>query len=286
MAVLRHADPVWIGVALIAIVVATMLGAINSWIIAAFGSGISFRLFLGAYWAAWALGQVVPGQVGDLIGMSLFLRRRGIALPMAVGRLSVDKLISLFCTLAMSAGLIVIFAAPLARLAGLLGACAAVVLLGAFLFSRRWSVSHRHVHGWRAHLIDGLREAHHVAATRPRAIALNGALTILKLFAIGFCYWTVLHALHSNANSLITVTLTANSAGLIAYVPFSANGIGTVEAGGLYLFGVLDVSAPIVLAAYLILRFANLAMAWVGAGLVMLYALWRRRTDPKTAVPS
>jgi uncharacterized membrane protein YbhN (UPF0104 family) len=280
LAVLRGADPALIGVAVFLIVIATLLGAINSYMVAAADTGVRFLPYLGVYWLTWALGQVVPGQVGDLIGMGVFLRRRGLALPTAVGRLGVDKLISLFCTLALSAGLIAIFDAPLPRIAGFLGAGIAALLLIAFLFALRWPAIGSYGDGWRAQLMSGLREAHRVATTRPHIVLLDGLLTIFMLLAIGICYWVVLRALHSNTNGLVDVTIMANSAGLIAYVPLSANGIGTVETGSLYLFGLRGVSAPLVLATYLILRFANLLLAWGGAIFVLTLSRCRRPTPP------
>jgi uncharacterized membrane protein YbhN (UPF0104 family) len=273
--VLRSAELGWITLALIVILMSTTLGAINSYLIAAPGPGLRFKHFLCAYWVAWAFGQVVPGQVADLVGMSLFLRKRGLALPTAVGRLGVDKLVSLFCTFLLSASLALVFVAPVARLAGVLGAGAAAVLVVAYMASRRWKGAAATGNGLRAHFVNSMLEAHQVIATRPRAVIRNAALTIVKLFAIGVCYWAVFHALHAVPGNLFEVTVTANSAGLIAYVPISANGLGTVEAGGLYLFGLRGVAAPVVVATYLLLRFANLALAWAGAALVLLVRIWR-----------
>jgi uncharacterized membrane protein YbhN (UPF0104 family) len=272
---LRDAQPAWIVLALAVILVSTMLGAINSYLMAAPGPALGFKGFLRAYWVAWAFGQVVPGQIGDLLGMSLFLRRRGLSLPMAVGRLGVDKLISLVCTFLLSAGLMFLFVAPPARLAGLLGAAAAGALIVAYTTSRRWSGRVSVSTGLRAHFVNSLVEAHRVVATRPRAIIANALLTILKLFAIGICYWAVLKALHATPGDLFGVTVTANSAGLIAYIPISANGVGTVEVGGVYLFGLRGVAAPVVIASYLVLRFANLALAWIGAAFVLLVGVWQ-----------
>jgi uncharacterized membrane protein YbhN (UPF0104 family) len=88
-------------------------------------------------------------------------------------------------------------------------------------------------------------------------------------------------ALHTLPGNLFDVAVTANSAGLVAYIPISANGVGTVEAGGLYLFGLHGIAAPIVIATYLALRFANLALAWIGAALVLLSGVWHRASLPR-----
>lgn len=276
--VLSDAEPGWIVLASAVILISTLLGAANSYLMAAPGPALGFTRFLCAYWVAWAFGQVLPGQVGDLVGMSLFLRKRGLALPTAVGRLGADKLISLFCTFLLAAGLLLVSGAPVVQLAGLLGAGAAGVLLVAYIASRRWKKESAAGSGLRAHFVNIMLEAHRVMATRPGAIALNALLTLVKLFAIGVCYWAVFHALHAVPGTLFDVTVMANSAGLIAYIPISANGVGTVEAGALYLFGLHGVAAPVVVATYLVLRSANLVLAWIGAALVLLAgALYRKR---------
>lgn len=275
---LRGAEPSWIVVTLLAILVSTVLGAFNSYMMAAPGPSLGFARFIKAYWVAWAFGQVLPGQIGDLLGMSLFLRKKGLTLPVAVGRLGVDKLVSLFCTFGLSIGLCFIFVEPLVHVAGMLGACADVALVLAYLTSRRWSKDMPSNQRLIRYLIDSLVEAHRVIATRPLTVVMNALLTLLKLFVIGVCYWATFNALQAAPGGVLGVTIAANSAGLIAYVPISANGVGTVEAGGVYLFGLLDLGAPLVIATYLVLRFANLALAWIGAALILLSGLWARNT--------
>lgn len=277
--VIHDAEPDWIVLAAAVILVSTLLGAANSYLMAAPGPALGFKRFLCAYWVAWAFGQVLPGQVGDLVGMSLFLKRRGLALPTAVGRLGADKLISLFCTFLLAAGLLRVSDAPVVQLAGLLGAGAAGALLVAYLVSRRWKKESTAGGGLRAHFVNSMLEAHRVMATRPCAVVLNALLTLIKLFAIGVCYWAVFHALRAMPGTLFDVTVMANSAGLIAYIPISANGVGTVEAGGLYLFGLHGVAAAVVVATYLVLRSANLVLAWIGAALVLLAGAWHRKRD-------
>ena len=274
---LRGAEPIWIAAALGAILVSTLLGAVNSYMMAAPGPSLGFGRFLKAYWVAWAVGQILPGQVGDLLGMSLFLRKRGLSLPAAVGRLGVDKLVSLFCTFGLSIGLCFIFVEPSVHVAGMLGVGADVLLIIVYLTSRRWSKGMSSNHKLITYLVDSLTEAHRVIATRPLAVITNASLTLLKLLVIGVCYWAAFKALQAAPGSVLDVTVTANSAGLIAYVPISANGVGTVEAGGVYLFGLKGVGTPLVVATYLVLRFANLALAWLGAALILLSGLWTRK---------
>jgi len=77
---------------------------------------------------------------------------------------------------------------------------------------------------------------------------------------------------------LPNVTIVAISSGLVAYLPLSANGIGTVEMAGAGLFGEIGVSLPVVLSMYVLLRLANILLAWVPAALLMPDLLRHRRT--------
>ena len=165
-----------------------------------------------------------------------------------------------------------IYDTPVPRLAGLLGICAACVLLAASVLSLRWKVVAISGDGWRDKFMRVLREAHVVIKTRPLVIAVNLTLTLFKLFLIGFCYWATFRAFHVSTTSLIDVAVTANSAGLVAYVPVSANGVGTVEVSAIYLFGLLGFAPPVVIAAYLTLRVASLALAFGGAALVLFFS--------------
>ena len=270
--VLSDADMRWIVLTIVVLVIATVIGAINSYLMVTQDSGLNFRSFLAAYWCAWALGQIVPGQVGDLIGISLFLRRRGIALPAAVGRLGADKLISLFCLLVLSGGLVAIYDTPAPRLAGMLGVCAAGALFAAYLLSLQWNGILVRNEGLRGKFMHVLSETRVVFKTRPLLVALNVALTFFKLFLIGFCYWATFRAFHVATGSFIEVAVTANSAGLVAYVPVSANGLGTVEVTATYLFGLLGFAPPVIVAAYLTLRVASIGLALGGAAIVLFFS--------------
>jgi uncharacterized membrane protein YbhN (UPF0104 family) len=269
VAVMRSADAAWIGLAVLAIIGATIIGAVNSFFMTVQNAELTFPSFLGAYWCSWGLGQLVPGQVGDVIGISLYLRRRGISLPSAVGRLGVDKLISLFAFLVVSGGLLIVYDAPAPRLAGALGLCAACVMLIAYSVSLRWNISSTTDGGFVAKIVRVLVEAHAAMKNRPVVVAINLLLTIFKLFLVGVCYWATFRAFHFFGLKLFDATITANSAGLVAYVPISANGLGTVEATATYLFDFLGIAPPIIIAAYLTIRIAGLTLALGGTAIVL-----------------
>ena len=93
----------------------------------------------------------------------------------------------------------------------------------------------------------------------------NATLTLAKMALTGLAYFVVLRDTVAEAPSYLTITAIAHGAGLVAYLPISFNGLGTVEVSAIGLFAILGVSADGVLAAYLILRVLTLILAWVPA---------------------
>jgi uncharacterized membrane protein YbhN (UPF0104 family) len=106
----------------------------------------------------------------------------------------------------------------------------------------------------------------------PGAIALNAMLSLIKIGLTGSAYWTMFAALGYDHQPIWPIVSYATLAGLVAYLPISFNGYGTVEAAGLMLFGQLGIPAAIVLAAYLGLRLLVLALAWLPSLLFLLFA--------------
>ena len=90
-------------------------------------------------------------------------------------------------------------------------------------------------------------------------------VTGIKLLASGCAYWAVLRSMTPHAPAFGATTILSQTAGLIAYLPISFNGLGTVELSAVALFGAAGVEAPTVLSAYVALRLITLATAWVPA---------------------
>jgi hypothetical protein len=97
----------------------------------------------------------------------------------------------------------------------------------------------------------------------PARVLLNVGLTVAKVVVTGIAYWAMFNALGETDLSVFRVVVLATSAGLIAYLPISINGLGTVEAAGIFLFGQASISATTVISAYIGLRILVLGIAWV-----------------------
>jgi uncharacterized membrane protein YbhN (UPF0104 family) len=101
-------------------------------------------------------------------------------------------------------------------------------------------------------------------------MAANLALTILKFGCSVLAFWCVFCALGEGQLAYLhTLPLVAISA-LVAYIPVSFNGLGTVEFAGIWLFGGAGIAKATVLSAYLLVRVIVLTIAWLPVSLALL----------------
>ena len=261
--------------ALAAIVAGTILGAWNCYRIAELKPHLTFRSFLPVYWRAWAIGLTVPGQVGDIVSTLWQLRHRTGSLAFVAGRLIADKLITIALVLLLASSLpaalgLLMFPASL-----LVPLATGLVLIFGVALARwlgRGGPPSEDTSGWRAKVALVVRAAN----VPPPLLAVNATVTLAKTLLTGVAYWAVLSTVGTHLSEFPTVLAISQSAGLVAYVPVSFNGIGTVEFSAIHLFGIAGYAAPHVLASYVFLRVASLIAAWIPvAGLSLREALSR-----------
>lgn len=260
----------WLLVAAACVVGSTLLGAVNALLLLGRCGEIGWRAFLPIYWSAWAMGLVVPGQVGDVAAVAALLRHHRFEWHAALGRSLLDKLIS-FAVIAAFAG------AGLASFAGrrleldAVGALVALVPVAAIVLAARplWRVTARVAPRLAALLARTAGELAATAREHPRRVGLNIVLTVAKVAVLGLSYWAMFRALGQELAAPAVIALAMASA-LVAYLPVSFNGLGTVELAGVVLFGALGVGEAAVLAAYLCLRAVVLAVAWLPASIWLL----------------
>jgi uncharacterized membrane protein YbhN (UPF0104 family) len=265
-AILHAVNLVWVGVSAILTILATLTGALSLHLLFNTERKLPFRVFLPVFWTSWAIGLVIPGQVGDVASLAAMLKRHNINLAASVGRSVIDKLISLLVMvlfgawsihrqlsvptlLYISAILFVVFGVSY-----LMRAC-----LPAALYRQRIV----------AFLIGAGREARAVGARFPIRVAVNVILTAVKICLTGATYWCMFRAFDLDVPLWRVIPMVAISS-LVAYIPISFNGIGTAEATGIVIFGMLGVHRETVLGGYLILRALGFAIAWIPAAVWML----------------
>jgi uncharacterized membrane protein YbhN (UPF0104 family) len=123
--------------------------------------------------------------------------------------------------------------------------------------------------------LSGLPIVQRIATTVLRAhaparlVVANAIITWVKILFSGLAYWVIFRALLEQAPSLLTTTVVTQSAGLVAYVPVSFNGLGTVEISAITLFKTIGVDGAVILSAYLILRIVTMLCAWLPAAVTL-----------------
>lgn len=248
-----------------AIGLSVTLGALNVYWLFAPRPEFSFRSFLPVYWTGWAVGLVVPGQVGDIASIGLMLKRRGIRSEVGVGLLLLDKMISfavmvlyaVYGLWSVSAGL----SLGEDRLNLMLGMGLTV---SAAVVAVRMLAPQSRVVLWAGSV---LRTVRRTVAEYPRLVLRNALLTVVKILLMGLAYFLIFYGLGVQGVGLVEVVCLAMASGLVAYIPISFNGIGTVELAGVFLFSQLGIAPPLVLAAYLSLRVTSLLAGWIPATL-------------------
>ncbi len=264
-------NPSWLLLTSVLIGGVTILGALNLYLFLRLSPRAPrFAELLPIYWTAWAVGLVVPGQVGDMASVTAMLHRRGHSWQAVLARSLLDKLISFLVMIMVAAFAVLPFVQGLSWQREWLIALTAGALLAAVFVYLLTRMKTAMPFSWVDRIPGIFTELTAVLKKAPGYVLLNVLLTLLKTFMIGMAYWAIFRAMGVvEIDILSTVPLVAASA-LVAYIPVSFNGLGTVEAVGLLLFASLGIAAPVVLAAYLALRLLVLSLAWLPVGVWIL----------------
>jgi uncharacterized membrane protein YbhN (UPF0104 family) len=266
-----------VGIATALILLSTLIAAFNAHLLVNPESGVTFPAFLPLYWLSWAVGLVFPGQVGDIATLSTVMRRHDVTVTRTLGRSLADKLISLiFMLLFASWGVVNLQGWNFAdRWPIFLGVFAFMVVVG-------WQYSYfgRLLSHWSPRAAEFYRntlvEIIVSVQLYPYRVAMNAFLTCFKIGLAGSCYWFMFRALgYSDLGLLYVISLTSLSS-IIAYLPISFNGLGTVELVGIYIFSTIGIDKSGVLSGYLTLRSLVLVLAWLP---VLIWFLSRRKSN-------
>jgi uncharacterized membrane protein YbhN (UPF0104 family) len=267
-----------------AILGGTLIAAFNSYLLINCHQGIRFRDYLPIYWLAWAAGLLLPGQVGDLVVISSLIRRHEMEWHTSLGRTLVDKAISFLVVSGFAfIGLVGLDQAHLFRWPALswvewggLGVLLALALAGLAARLPRLLAHHAERPGPLGLIARTLREIGAVARLHPARMGINLVLTAARTLIVGGAYWLVFLGTGQAVPPLLETACLASASGLVAYLPISLNGIGTVEWAGVALFGLRGIPAVDVVSSYLLLRLLVMGIALLPAGIC--YALLRPAT--------
>jgi uncharacterized membrane protein YbhN (UPF0104 family) len=117
-----------------------------------------------------------------------------------------------------------------------------------------------------------LKEIANTVLNYPLRVIANFMITFFKIVLIGTAYWLMFKALgHADISLWEVIPLVAASS-LVAYLPISLNGIGTVEITGILLFSYIGLPETTVLTTFLSMRLIVFLLAWLPASLILLIA--------------
>lgn len=261
----------YIFLATIFIFLSTILGAYNTYLLINLEKKLTFFNFIPIYWISWAVALIFPGQVGDIATLSVIMKKRGLDISRTLGRSLIDKLISFIFMLGFAACGIL----TLPNLKTTDHWYFVILIMPIFVL----------IYWQRIHIIQSLnqlqpklmgfmirtvKEIQQVTWHYPKLVMANIILTFVKIGLAGTSYWYAFQALGYADVTLWRVIPLVAASSLVAYLPISFNGIGTVEIAGVALFSTIGIAETSVLSAYLTLRCLVISVAWGPLGIWLI----------------
>ncbi len=262
--------PEWLLASLGLLTLTGLIGAVNVYLLGAFDR-IGFWTFCGVFWRAWAVHLVSPGQVGDVAAISLMMRRHGMSWSASLGRLMIDKVISLLVVSGFAVTGYLYLVSMRVTLTDGLGAEWIVLAAACVLAVVVWFMVRRpqRLQQLRELVFSAWVETRLALKERTRQVGLNCILTVIKTLLSCSAIWAVFIALGYSPPYWPSVFLVMSSS-VVAYIPVSVNGIGTVEAVAIQLFAGIGMSAEATLLTFLVYRAIILAVAWIPSALMLI----------------
>ncbi len=265
--------PTWAITAVVLSYSMYLIGSFNVWIL--LRSLIPFPLgqFVRIYMTSWAVGLLLPGQLGDA-SQVLFLKRQGVQMARSGAAYALDKGLSLLFFIIIAA---VGATHYLISVAGLLWALIPVSITAAVFITlvvRFWK---KPGSGILARIHDGLSSfLHHFWSFRNRwsVVLLNLTITVFRWILQTLCFWAAFRAFGVPVGLFAAGTIPVIST-LVGYIPVSVAGIGIVELSAVLLFEMEGIAKAQVLASYLMLRL----FLYLLAGLCLLFLKWETDTE-------
>lgn len=269
-----YLNPVWLGVSAACIVLSTLIGALNVYLLGHQRNVLSLRRFIPLYWIAWAIGLIFPGQIGDMAALSAMLKKNGMDLHASVGRLLLDKMISLLVISVFALwGVATVFSLVPTLFAQWNLLIVIAVSAGLVILARekiKYFLNKFLPRGMQFLSNVGL-EFELILKRSLVRVFFNLVITILKIIVSGFAYWCVFAAFGYTPSDFMQLVGLVAASSVVAYLPISVNGIGTAEITGIILFSKIGIPDATILSVYLALRAIVLVLAWLPTGVLLLF---------------
>jgi uncharacterized membrane protein YbhN (UPF0104 family) len=248
-----------------------ILGSFNQYLLFQPILKISFKKFTLFYFKAYIAGLFFPSQVGDA-SIIFFLRSSGLRYSQSFSIYLWDK----YITLLLYAGILFLFLSELTGYPIFFIPVIFVIFLGfsvGILYFISMVGNYRSSEGltgrFSAFLKNITFEILQYVRTYPSRLIINFSLTCVKIFLVMSCYYFIFTAFGYSV-SLFKIGISSIASGIVAYLPISIQGIGTVEAAAVWVFGCLGISPADVLSGFLLLRACGYILAIIAFGVICL----------------
>ncbi len=255
LASLSEMQPMFLAMAAVTLVVWILLGVMNMVVMLRPLVHAPFVQTLGFYAKANMIALVVPGQVGDAVLINFF-RRFSVPISQGATIFGIDKLITVLWYGIMSmVGIYLlgneismgVLTPEIDRFGVRIAVGAFVVIICAALYIiLRQSRTGERIRNWFSLSFTYVNVG-------KKMILVDCCITFFRTLVLGCAYWFAIRAYGPPSSFLPTLCLPI-MAGLVAYLPISFNGLGTVEVSLAFLFSKIGIEASQVVSAALTLR--------------------------------
>ncbi len=243
-----------LAISILLLYISIFLGCVNQYLLFKPILKVSFYKYIFSYFKAYITGLFLPSQVGDA-SIIFFLRYSGLHYSKSFSVYLWDKYITLFLY-------VLIFIIFLSDMLGyqmffipiflVLFLCLSIGSIYLIL-----TMGNNIQEGWIGHLNSLLKtitfEITKYAKIYPWRLLNNFFLTCIKILIVMACYHSMFSAF-GHKTALWRIGVASIASGIVAYLPISIQGIGTVEATAIGIFGRLNINSTDVLSGFLLLR--------------------------------
>ena len=262
---ISKANPLILSLTVIMLILSYFFAALNIKIITDFIRSLPYFLVWKYYALSWAIGLFFPGKLGEF-SLAFFLKKNRFSMGEGIAVALIDKMITVACLGFLAVIGFFIYVGYIA--AGYLF-ISLIALFLAFIFlvsnkTIRIFIRKNILRKYESKFSGFYRNFQGILRKKSK-IFLNILLTFIKWFFGSLAVFFVFLSLGTNV-SIFQIYIINAVLTIVALIPITISGSGTVELAAIPLYALGGVSADITISAYLLIRIINYLMA----GLLLL----------------
>jgi uncharacterized protein (TIRG00374 family) len=271
LSVLNELNPLFALPAFLFIFLQIIISGINVWMILTHDIKLKLYLFLKHYFTSLALSFITPAQLGD-VSISYFLVKENIPVSKTLAAYTVDKFSMFLIYLSVTAIGILLFIPQAAIYSFVIGVSGIAILFILFFLFKKGIKIPRFTGFIEKIIIQVSKLINDIKSIPLKYIAFNFMGNIIKFLLLSFAYFAGFKSFGQYVQ-WPDIGILPIMSGLVAYLPISIGGIGTVEFTAIELFNKIGISSSIVLSVYFFLRMSNYIIMLILLGITRIFYL-------------